>query len=95
MIADCGARKGWNMDEKKPTVSSSLLQAMEDYATKINNIRTHDPENKVKLACLYSGISGINECVIALKSNGFISECENRELTEKIHKLYALCKIEC
>jgi len=83
------------MNEKKPTVSSSLLEAMKDYATKINNIRTHDPENSVKLACLYSGISGINECVIALKSNGFISERENQELTEEIHTLYALCKVEC
>ena len=88
-------RKGWDMNEKKPTVCSSLLEAMEDYAIKINKIRTHDPENKVKLACLYSGISGINECVTALKSNGFISERENQQLTNEIHRLYALCKVEC
>ncbi|KPJ83195.1 MAG: hypothetical protein AMS17_17850 [Spirochaetes bacterium DG_61] len=82
------------MNEKKPTVSSSLLEAMEDYAIKINRIRTHDPENKVMLACLYSGISGINECVTALRSNGFISERENEELANVIHTLYTMCKVE-
>jgi len=82
------------MNEKKPTVGSSLLEAMEDYALKIHKIRTHDPKNKVELACLYSGISGINECVTALRNNGFISEGENEELKNEINKLYALCRVE-
>ncbi|MEW5816518.1 MAG: hypothetical protein AB1798_14140 [Spirochaetota bacterium] len=82
------------MVEQKPTVSSSLLEAMEDYAAKIEKITTHDPGNKVELACLYSGISGINECVTALKKNGFISDSENEKLQKEIHKLYAMLRFE-
>jgi hypothetical protein len=83
------------MNENKATVSSSLLEAMKDYAIKINKIRTHDPRNKVELACLYSGISGIKECMTALRINGFISEPENEELENEIQNLYDICKVGC
>jgi hypothetical protein len=76
---------------KKPTVSSSLLEAIADYSAKVEKIVAHDPGNKVELACLYAGISGIRECVTALRSNGFISEDENRSLDEAIRRLYELC----
>jgi hypothetical protein len=79
------------MKSGKATVSSSLLEAMEEYATKINRIVARDPGNKVELACLYAGISGIKECAAALSKNGFIPEGENQELEEEIRKLYALC----
>lgn len=83
------------MNENKPTVSSSLLEAMKDYAIKINKIRTQDPKNKVELACFYSGISGIKECMAALRINGFISEPENKELENEIQNLYHLCNVGC
>ena len=79
------------MSAKTPTVSSSLLEAIADYSTKVEKIVAHDPGNKVELACLYAGISGINECVTALRNNGFISDAENQRLQEAIRRLYALC----
>jgi len=79
---------------QKRKVSSSLLEAMEDYAKKIEKIIIHDPGNKVELACLYSGISGISECVTALRKDGFISDRENVELHQMIQKLYAMCTLD-
>jgi hypothetical protein len=80
------------MSGGKATVSSSLLEAMVDYSTKIERIVAHDPGNKVELACLYAGISGIKECLAALRNNGFISDSENERLEEAIKALYALCR---
>jgi hypothetical protein len=82
------------MNKKKHTISSSLLEAMEDYAKKIEKIKIHDPGNKVELACLYSGISGISECVTALRKNGFISDPENVELQQMMEKLYSRCTLD-
>jgi hypothetical protein len=65
---------------------------MEEYALKIDRIRKHDPENSAELACLYSGISGINECVTALRANGFVTDREKVELDAEMRKLYDLCK---
>jgi hypothetical protein len=79
------------MIRRKATVSSSILEAMADYATKIRKVVTHDPGNKVELACLYAGISGIKECVTALRNNGFLSETENRRLEGAMQELYDLC----
>ncbi|MBN1837716.1 MAG: hypothetical protein JW820_17800 [Spirochaetales bacterium] len=79
------------MSAARPTVSSSLLEAMADYSVKIRRIVTHDPGNKVELACLYAGISGIKECMTALRNNGFVSDAENRRLEEALEELYALC----
>jgi hypothetical protein len=83
------------MNKKEATVGSSLLEAIEEYALKIEKIRKHDPENSAELACLYSGISGINECVTALRANGFITEHENSELDTEMHRLYVLCRTGC
>lgn len=80
------------MVKNKPSVSSSLFEAMEDFSLKIKRIITNDPDNKVELACLYTGISGINECVNMLKKNGFIDSEENAELQKEIHKLYNMCR---
>ena len=82
------------MIKKNPTVSSRFLEAMEEYSQKIETITFHDPGNKVELACLYAGISGINECVTALRKNCFISDHENEELQKMIQKLYAMCSHE-
>ena len=82
------------MDNKKHTVCSSLLEAMEDFSKKIEKIIIHDPGNKVELACLYSGISGINECVTALRKNGLLSDHENVTLQKMIQRLYAMCTLD-
>ena len=82
------------MNKKKRKVSSSLLEAMEDYAKKIEKIIIHDPGNKVELACLYSGISGISECVTALRKNSFVSDSEYVVLQQMIQKLYAMCTLD-
>jgi len=79
------------MSDRQATVAASLLDAMADYSGKIQRIVAHDPGNKVELACLYAGISGIKECVTALRNNGFISDAENARLDGAIQKLYALC----
>jgi hypothetical protein len=79
------------MKSNKPTVSSSLLEAMADYAAKIRRVVVHDPGNTVELACLYSGISGMKKYVIALRNNGSLSADENLRLEREIRKLYALC----
>lgn len=75
----------------KTTVHSSLLEAIADYAKKVRRIVSGDPGNKVELACLYSGISGMRECVSALRRNGLLSEPENQELEAALARLYALC----
>lgn len=82
------------MNGEKRKVSSSLLEAMEDYSKKIEKIIVHDPGNKVELACLYSGISGISECVTALRKNGLISDRENVSLQQMIQKLYSMCTLD-
>jgi hypothetical protein len=76
------------------TVGSSLLEAIQDYAAKIQRIVSSDPGNKVELACLYSGISGMRECVTALCKNGFLSARENEELEGALGRLYELCSPE-
>jgi hypothetical protein len=78
----------------KATVSSSLLEAIEEYAVKVRRIVSSDPGNKVELACLYSGISGMRECVTALRKNGFLSERESRQLEQALGRLYELCSPE-
>jgi len=80
------------VNKKKATVGSSLLRAIGEYALKIEKIRKHDPDNRAELACLYAGISGINECVVALRADGFIAEQEDRELDAQMHRLYVLCR---
>jgi hypothetical protein len=82
------------MSDPQPTIGSSLMEAMVDYARKIETIVHNDPENHVEQACLYSGISGINECYKMLKKNGFISGAEAAELESKIHQLYEMCSKE-
>jgi len=79
------------MSDKSPTVSSSLMEAIDDYAGKIERIVEHDPDNQIEQACLYAGISGINECYKMLKKNGFISEHEMEALETRIHNLYEMC----
>ena len=79
------------MSNKNPTVSSSLMEAMDDYADKIEKIVEHDPDNHIEQACLYAGISGINECYKMLKKNGFISEQEKKGLETRFHQLYEMC----
>jgi hypothetical protein len=83
------------MNKKKATVGSSLLEAIAEYALKIEKIRRHDPDNSAELACLYSGISGINECVTALRANGFVTDHENRMLDTEVQRLYDLCRTGC
>ena len=82
------------MGEKNPTVGSSLMEAMDDYADKIEKIVEHDPDNHIEQACLYAGISGINECYKMLEKNGFISDEEKKELEAGLHRLYGMCCVE-
>ena len=79
------------MSDKSQTVGSSLMEAMDDYADKIEKIVKHDPDNHIEQACLYAGISGINECYKMLKKNGYISEQEKQVLETRIHQLYEIC----
>ena len=67
------------------------MEAMDDYANKIEKIVEHDPDNHIEQACLYTGISGINECYKMLKKNGFILEREKKGLETRIHQLYEMC----
>lgn len=90
-IRNYGEEGTEDMKSNEATVGSSLLEAMEDYAGKIRRVVVHDPGNTVELACLYSGISGMKECVIALRKNGFVSAEENLRLEREILELYALC----
>ena len=79
------------MSDEKRSVASSLLEAISDYSGKVERIVAHDPGNKVELACMYAGISGIRECVTALRKDGFLSEAESLELEAALRRLYALC----
>ena len=85
---------GDGMRNENLSVCSSLMEAMEDYARKIEKIVEHDPDNQIERACLYSGISGINECCTMLKKNRFLSEEEQACLEARIHQLYEMCNIE-
>lgn len=82
------------MNAGKTTVGSSLLEAIGEYAEKIRRIVASDPGNKVELACLYAGISGMRECVTALRKNGFVSDREIQELELAIARLFELCSPE-
>jgi hypothetical protein len=76
----------------KPSVCDCLFEAMETFSRKIEKIVTHDPDNIAELACLYEGISGIDDCVKTLRKHGHLSDADEALLKKEMHTLYERCK---
>jgi len=79
------------MDEGKISIGDCLFEAMENFAGKIHTIVARDPEDTAELACLYSGISGIEACIKALASHGHLPPEDGQRLKQEIKRLYSLC----
>ena len=79
------------MDKTRLSISDCLFEAMENFALKIKTIANRDPDDTGELACLYSGISGIDECVKSLTSHDYLSESDIEQLYIEIKRLYTLC----
>ncbi|MCK5196793.1 MAG: hypothetical protein KAR21_00495 [Spirochaetales bacterium] len=79
------------MDKTRLSIGDCLFEAMESFALKIQTIANRDPDDTGELACLYSGISGIDECVKALRSHDYLSESDMERLDIEIKRLYTLC----
>ncbi|MBN2657680.1 MAG: hypothetical protein JXR86_11520 [Spirochaetales bacterium] len=78
----------------KSTAAQSILRAAHNYLKKIDWVMEHNPEDIGELACLYAGISGINECIKALREDGLITEREEELLGVEMEKLYTHCQIK-
>ena len=79
------------MDKTRLSIGDCLFEAMENFALKIQTIVKRDPDDTGELACLYSGISGIDECVTVLTSHDYLSESDMERLNIEIKRLYTLC----
>ena len=79
------------MDKTRLPIGECLFEAMENFALKIQKIANRDPDDTGELACLYSGISGIDECVKVLTSHNYLSESDIERLDIEIKRLYTLC----
>ncbi|HAK47374.1 MAG TPA: hypothetical protein DCO79_15825 [Spirochaeta sp.] len=79
------------MDEVQLSIGDCLFKAMEDFSEKIHTIVTRDPNDTGELACLYSGISGIETCMKGLASHGHLPPTDTQRLEEEIKLLYSLC----
>jgi len=79
------------LDKEKLSIGDCLFEAMENFAGKINTITTRDPGDTAELACLYSGISGIDACVKVLTSHGHLPPADTQRLEHEIRHLYSLC----
>ncbi len=78
----------------KKTVEESLMKAAQNYCKKIDWVMENKPEDRAELACLYAGISGINECINVLKDDGFISLSEEESLNREMDLLFAHCQVK-
>ena len=79
------------MDKTRLSIGDCLFEAMESFALKIQTIANRDPDATGELACLYSGISGIDECVKVLTLHDYLSESDIKRLNIEIKRLYTLC----
>ena len=79
------------MDRTRLSIGDCLFEAMENFALKIQKIVNRDPDDIAELACLYSGIGGMDECVKVLKSHDYLSESDTERLDIEIKRLYTLC----
>ncbi len=79
------------MDEGKLSIGDCLFEAMENFAGKIQTIVARDPDDTAELACLYSGISGIDACRKVLVSHGHLPPEDALRLKEEMKRLYSLC----
>lgn len=79
------------MDKTRLSIGDCLFEAMENFALKIQTIVNRDPDDTGELACLYSGIGGIDECVTVLTSHDYLSESDMERLNIEIKRLYTLC----
>jgi len=78
----------------KSTAAQSIQRAAHNYLQKIDWVMEHNPEDTGELACLYAGISGINECIKTLREDGFIPKREEELLNREMEELFAHCKIK-
>lgn len=74
-------------------VADSIMKSAHNYCRKIDWVMEHNPEDTGELACLYAGISGINECIRALSEDGFITDLEEENLSREMEELFAHCQI--
>lgn len=77
----------------KATAADSIMRAAHNYCQKIDWVMEHNPDDTGELACLYAGISGINECITTLREDGLISDIEENRLSEEMNELFAHCRI--
>ncbi len=77
----------------KTTVTDSIMRAAHNYCTKIDWVMENKPEDTGELACLYAGISGINECIRTLCDDGMISLLEEKTLNKEMDELFAHCRV--
>ena len=79
------------MNDIKLSIADCLFEAAENFAGKIDTIVTRDPDDTAELACLYSGISGIDACVKSLALHNHLSPVDSQKLKEEIKRLYSRC----
>ncbi len=77
----------------KTTVTDSIMRAAHNYCTKIDWVMENKSEDTGELACLYAGISGINECIRTLCDDGLISFLEEKILNKEMDELFAHCRV--
>jgi len=78
----------------KSTAAQSIQRAAHNYLQKIDWVMEHNPEDIGELACLYAGISGINECIKTLREDGFIPKRDEELLGREMEELFAHCHIK-
>lgn len=76
------------------TVADSIMKAAHNYCTKIDWVMQNKPEDTGELACLYAGISGINECIKTLRDDGLITHSEEKRLNLELDDLFAHCQVK-
>lgn len=77
----------------KNTAADSIMRAAHNYCRNIDWVMEHNPEDTGELACLYAGISGINECIRTLSEDGLITDIEEQNLNREMDELFAHCQV--
>ncbi len=76
------------------SVTESIMKAAHSYCKKIDWVMENKPDDRAELACLYAGIGGINECINALREDGFISDAEEETLNKEMNDLFSHCQVK-
>lgn len=77
----------------KTTVAESIIKAAHCYCRNIDWVMENNPGDTGELACLYAGISGINECIKTLSEDGLLTDIEKKSLDREMNELFAHCRI--